>query len=90
MSPATKDSLSKNKSNKADTVKPVITIKDTLPETGVAISPSTLRFNVKPGTVQTKTIRVTNDTKRKFNFQLAFQDYGPSADEHADVAVSKY
>ena len=80
---------SKSKTVK-DTSKSVIVIKDTLQETGVAISPSTLRFNVKPGTLQTKTIKVTNDTRKKFTFQLAFQDYGPSSDEHSDMAVSKY
>ncbi|MFN5183683.1 MAG: hypothetical protein ACK5D5_11745 [Bacteroidota bacterium] len=78
------------KSNKKDSVRTVKVIRDTLPETGVAISPSTLRFNVKPGTLQTKTIKVTNDTKKKFTFQLAFQDFGPSSDEHSDMAVSKY
>ena len=88
VTPIIKDST-KSKINK-DTVKTLITVKDTLPETGVAISPSTLRFNVKPGTLQTKTIKVTNDTKKKFTFQLAFQDFGPSADEHSDQAISKY
>lgn len=73
-----------------DTIKPVIKIKDTLQETGVAISPSTLRFNVKPGTLQTKTIKITNDTRRSYNFQVGFQDYGPGADGEADVPTDKY
>ena len=73
-----------------DTVKPVVVIKDTMRETGVAISPSTLRFNVKPGTLQTKTIKITNDTKSKYTFQVGFQDYGPGSDEHNDVAIDKY
>jgi hypothetical protein len=73
-----------------DTIKPVIKIKDTLQETGVAISPSTLRFNVKPGTLQTKTIKITNDTRRSYNFQVGFQDYGPGADGETDVPVDKY
>jgi hypothetical protein len=64
--------------------------KDTLIETGVAVSPSTLRFNVKPGTLQTKTIKVTNDTKRKQVFQILFQDYGPDKEGHGEKGKSKY
>jgi hypothetical protein len=64
--------------------------KDTLIETGVAVSPSTLRFNVKPGTLQTKTIRVSNDTRKKMAFQILFQDYAVSDDGDNDVPKSKY
>jgi len=77
--------------NSADTSKKASTPKkDTLIETGVAVSPSTLRFNVKPGTLQTKTIKITNDTKKSFTFQLSFQDFGPGGDGESDAAISKY
>lgn len=56
-------------------------------ETGVSVSPSTLRFNAKPGTTQTKTIKITNDTKRKITYQVNFQDYGLGADGQQDVSV---
>jgi hypothetical protein len=64
--------------------------KDTLIETGVAVSPSTLRFNVKPGTLQTKTVKITNDTRKKYSFQVGFQDFGPGADGQADIPTDKY
>ncbi len=80
------------KTTSADTVKKVTppALKDTLIETGVAVSPSTLRFNAKPGTLQTKTIKITNDTKKSFIFQLLFQDYGAAEDGESDRATSKY
>lgn len=56
-------------------------------ETGVSVSPSTLRFNAKPGTTQTKTIKITNDTKKKMTYQVNFQDYGLGADGQQDVSV---
>ena len=68
--------------------KPVVL--DTLPEVGVAISPSTMRFNVKPGSIQTKTLKMTNDTKKTYNFQVGFQDYGVGADGSSDAPVDKY
>jgi hypothetical protein len=80
------------KATSSDTVKKVVPPlkKDTLPETGIAVSPSTMRFNVKPGTLQTKTIKITNDTKRAYTFQLSFQDFGPGGDGESDQAISKY
>ncbi len=42
---------------------------------GVAVSPSTLRFNLKPGNAQTKTIKVTNDTKLAKKFNVTVQEY---------------
>lgn len=42
---------------------------------GVAISPSTIKFNASPGAVMTRTLKISNDTKRDYNFQLFFQDY---------------
>lgn len=56
-------------------------------ETGISVSPSTLRFNAKPGTTQTKTIKITNDTKKNITYQINFQDYGLSADGQQDVGV---
>jgi hypothetical protein len=81
-----------NKPASADTSKKILTPpkKDTLIETGVAVSPSTLRFNVKPGTLQTKTIKITNDTRKKQVFQVLFQDYGSSGDGDQEVPKSKY
>jgi len=63
------------------------------PEIGIAVSPSTLRFNAKPGTTQTKTFKITNDTKREYNFQVSFQDltYDPiSGQEKAIDKSYKY
>ncbi len=81
-----------NKPASVDTSKktPPTPKKDTLIETGVAVSPSTLRFNVKPGTLQTKTIKISNDTRKKQVFQILFQDYGADEDGNQDVAKSKY
>ena len=42
---------------------------------GVAVSPSTLRFNAKPGTIQIKSFKITNDSKRNYIFNLLLQDY---------------
>jgi hypothetical protein len=64
--------------------------KDTLIETGVAVSPSTLRFNVKPGTLQTKNIKVTNDTRKKQIFQVIFLDYGADKEGKGESVRSKY
>lgn len=65
-------------------------VKDTLPDTGISISPSTMRFNVKPGNIQTKTLKMTNDTKKTYNFQVGFQDYGVGSDGTSDAPVDKY
>lgn len=67
---------------------PTAVVADTSSETGVSVSPSTLRFNAKPGTTQTKTIKVTNDTKRPYSFQVGFQDYGAGPDGKQSVGVS--
>lgn len=55
--------------------------------TGVSVSPSTLRFNVKPGAIQSKSIKITNDTKKKLTYQVMFQDYGLGPDGKQEVAV---
>ena len=68
--------------------KPVVL--DTLPEMGVSVSPSTMRFAVKPGTLKTMTLKMTNDTKKLYNFQVGFQDYGAGDDGTSDRPVDKY
>lgn len=81
--------------NKKDTAQSSNTER---PEYGVAVSPSTIRFNAKPGAVQTRTVKVTNDTKREYNFQLKFQDlmYDPingeekAAKKDYRYALSRY
>lgn len=54
---------------------------------GVSVSPSTIRMNVKPGASQQKTVKVTNDSKRKIMFRLSFQDVGLDAAGIHEVAV---
>ena len=44
-------------------------------ETGVAVSPANIHFNAKPGTTQTKTIKVSNDTRYTKKLQVSFSDY---------------
>lgn len=60
---------------------------DTAGETGISVSPSTLRFNCKPGGSQTKTIKVTNDTKSAKNFQINFQNYAAGSDAKESIAT---
>ena len=48
--------------------------KDTLPK-GVSVSPPTVRFNLKPGTSQSKNVKITNDTDFPKTFQITAQDY---------------
>jgi hypothetical protein len=62
---------------------------DKSPAGGVAVSPSTLRFTAKPGTPQMKTIKVTNDSKRKCRFQISFQDVGMDKGGKQEVAVNE-
>jgi hypothetical protein len=56
---------------------------------GVAVSPSTLRFNTKPGSQQKKTIKITNDTKRKCRFQISFQDLAMDKSGKKEVPAPK-
>lgn len=50
--------------------------KDTLfNDMGVSVSPSSIHLSIKPGTSVTKEIRVNNDTKRKYEFQVGFNDF---------------
>lgn len=50
-------------------------------ETGISVSPSTLRFNAKPGATQTRTIKINNDTRSTKKFQMNFNDFGELTDE---------
>ena len=43
--------------------------------TGVAVSPSSLRFNVGPGGSKTLKLTMTNDTKKLEKFKLSFADF---------------
>lgn len=61
--------------------------EETAPAGGVAVSPSTIRFTAKPGSPQIRTIKVTNDSKRKYKFQITFQDVGIDASGKQDMAV---
>jgi hypothetical protein len=82
-----------NKVSSVDSTKksiPAPVKKDTLPETGIAVSPSTLRFNAKPGTLQTKIIKISNETRKTYTFQVMFQDYAADEDGEGDAAASKY
>lgn len=48
--------------------------KDTVPR-GVSVSPPTIRFTLKPGTSQSKQIKISNDTDVARTFQVKVQDY---------------
>lgn len=54
---------------------------------GVAVSPSTLRFNVKPGNAQTKTVKITNDSKSTKKFDISLEEY--VADEFGKPVSAK-
>lgn len=49
-------------------------LKDTVPR-GVSVSPPTIRFALKPGTSQSKQIKISNDTDVARTFQVKVQDY---------------
>jgi P pilus assembly chaperone PapD len=42
---------------------------------GVSISPSSMHLSIKPGNSESKEIRVKNDTKKKYQFQVGFNDF---------------
>lgn len=42
---------------------------------GVAVSPSKVNFNVRPGKSSIKTIKVTNDTKKTNKFKVTIKDF---------------
>ncbi len=45
------------------------------PSTGISVTPSSLRFNTKPGASSTKQVKITNDAKKLFKFQTGFSDF---------------
>ena len=50
--------------------------KDTLfNNMGVSVSPSSMHLSIKPGSSVSKEIRVKNDTKIKYSFQVGFNDF---------------
>ena len=42
---------------------------------GVSVSPSSMHLNIKPGTSVTKEIKVKNDTKKTYRFNIGFNDF---------------
>ncbi|MEI6594664.1 MAG: hypothetical protein WCO28_03810 [Bacteroidota bacterium] len=46
-----------------------------LKDVGVAVSPSHLNFNVKPGESKTIEVKVTNETKSKRSFKVTLKDF---------------
>lgn len=42
---------------------------------GVAVTPPSIRFAVKPGKQETRTITVTNDTHRNYEFKVIMRDF---------------
>ncbi|MFN7014572.1 MAG: FixG Ig-like domain-containing protein, partial [Bacteroidia bacterium] len=44
-------------------------------EMGVAVTPSRLNFNLKPGATKTYEIKVTNDTKQDNSFRVSVKDF---------------
>ena len=42
---------------------------------GISVTPSSIRFNAKPGATTSKQVKVTNDTKKPFKFQTGFSDF---------------
>jgi len=65
---------------------------------GISVSPSTLRLAVKPGTTQSREIKVVNDSKSKITFQIAYSDFMmgrsgkpmPIKPEQSKYALSKW
>jgi len=62
-------------------------LKDTVPR-GVSVSPSSIRFDAKPGASQSKVLRINNDTDVERTFRIASQDYLAS-DINRDAAESQ-
>lgn len=63
--------------------------EEAAPAGGVAVSPSTIRFTAKPGTPQIRTLKITNDSKRKCKFQITFQDVGIDESGKKEMPVSQ-
>ena len=49
-------------------------LKDTMPR-GVSVSPASIRFSVKSGTSQSKSIKITNDTDATKTFKIFSTNY---------------
>lgn len=45
------------------------------PTSGISVTPSSLRFNAKPGGTSSKQVKITNDTKKPYKFQTGFSDF---------------
>jgi P pilus assembly chaperone PapD len=58
--------------------------KDSMPK-GVSVSPSNLRFSVKPGSSHSKKITVINDTDYERTFEVKSQNYGANDINRAAV-----
>lgn len=52
-------------------------LKDTVPR-GVSVSPASVRFGLKPGTSQSKSIKIVNDTDVERTFKIVVRDYLPN------------
>ena len=59
-------------------------LKDTMPR-GVSVSPSSMRFAIKPGSSQSKKITVINDTDVERTFEVKTQNYGAEEINRAAV-----
>ena len=77
--------LNLNAQNNDSTV--IKTAKDSIPR-GVSVSPATIRFNIKPGTSQSKKITVFNDTEFERTFEVRSIDYNAN-DVNRSAADSK-
>jgi hypothetical protein len=77
--------LNLNAQNNDSTV--IKTAKDSVPR-GVSVSPATIRFNIKPGTSQSKKITVFNDTEFERTFEVRSIDYNAN-DVNRSAADSK-
>jgi len=53
----------------------ITALTDTVPR-GVSVSPSSMRFSLKPGTSQSKKLNVFNDTDFERTFEVKTNDYG--------------
>jgi P pilus assembly chaperone PapD len=65
----------------------ITALTDTVPR-GVSVSPSTMRFSLKPGTSQSKKLNVFNDTDFERTFEVKTNDYGLN-DINRDAADAK-
>lgn len=64
-----------NNNTKPVTDKPYNPSDTGITDLGVAVAPSNLKFRVRPGNTETKTITVTNDTRGVEKFKVSVADY---------------